>query len=79
MWSCTERGGGWTLDPRRLLLGVDEAEDGADIGDLNRAVAVGGDGVRVGLCILRHGGEDDSCGQGTGKHSNQLKCNLWLI
>lgn len=41
---------------QRFLLWVYETEGGADIGDLNGAVAVGGEGDRVGLCGLRHGG-----------------------
>lgn len=37
------------------VLGVDQAEGGADIGDLDDTVAVGGEGGGVGLSGLRHG------------------------
>lgn len=40
---------------QRFLLWVDETEEGADIGELHGAVAVGGEGVGVGFCSVMHG------------------------
>lgn len=42
--------------PLGSLLWVDEAEGGAHVGDLHRAVAVGGQRVGVGLGVLGHDG-----------------------